>query len=84
MVLRVIAAPFLCENKQAPCSITFQVVFSAAAKQIHPFCCCQGIWEGVEGRKEKVCTFVPVFSLYAGPGMRAMHPSDAAHGWDGL
>lgn len=85
MVLRVLAAPFLREKKQAPCSITFQVVFCAAAKQIHPYCWCQGIWEGVEGRREeKVCTLVPVFSLHAGAGMRAVHPSDTPHGWEGL
>lgn len=74
MLLSVIAAPFLCENKWAPCSITLQVMFSAPAKQIHPYRRCQGRGEGVEGRKEeKVCTLaLGLFSLHAGAGMRAM------------
>lgn len=80
MLLSVIAAPF------PPCSSTFQVMFSAPAKQIHPYWSCQGRWEGVEGtEEEKVCTLVPgLFSLHAGAGMRALHPSDTAHEWEGL
>lgn len=43
-------------------------------------------WEGAEGGEwEQLCTLIRgLFSLCAGAVMRAVHPSDTAHGQEGL